>query len=331
MKYTPKISIIIPAYNASNYLAQAIESALTQTYKNTEIIVVNDGSPDDGATAEVAAKYKDRIKYIEKENGGSSSALNTGIKSMTGEWFSWLSHDDLYYPQKLERQVEYLNGLIDGSSAPESYVLFGAYDLINSEGAYIRKSRITDGIRIAEQLEGITDNCFLVAECADKYCFHGCSCLIHKSVFEKTGMFDEHLRLINDLDMWKRIFMGGYNIRYIPEAIVMGRVHSKQVSASIGFSYHNSEQDSFWNDCLEWILNCNAATAIKETALCMFGCAAYKKTRNNEGEKAFDVLLNGKSATEKIPFLIKKHSVILFSRLYNFLKKIYRRLVLAKQ
>ena len=111
MIYEPLVSIVIPAYNASNYLAEAIESALAQTYRNIEIIVVNDGSRDDGATERVALSYGDRIRYFKKENGGSSSALNMGIANMTGEWFSWLSHDDLYEPDKLEKQIRYMNGL----------------------------------------------------------------------------------------------------------------------------------------------------------------------------------------------------------------------------
>ena len=118
--YMPKISIVIPAYNASNYLAEAIDSALAQTYPNVEIIVVNDGSKDDGATRAVALSYGDKIRYFEKENGGSSSALNVGIANMTGEWFSWLSHDDLYVPEKLEKQIESINTLkIDISELPK--------------------------------------------------------------------------------------------------------------------------------------------------------------------------------------------------------------------
>ena len=110
-KYTPKVSIVIPAYNASNYLAEAIESALAQSYQNVEIIVVNDGSKDNGATERVALSYGDKIRYFYKDNGGSSSALNMGISHMTGEWFSWLSHDDLYKPEKLEKQIENINKL----------------------------------------------------------------------------------------------------------------------------------------------------------------------------------------------------------------------------
>ena len=118
--YQPKISIVIPAYNASNYLAEAIDSALAQTYPNVEIIVVNDGSKDEGATEQIALSYGDKIRYFSKENGGSSSALNMGIANMTGEWFSWLSHDDLYLPNKLERQIEYIHSLkIDDRSLSE--------------------------------------------------------------------------------------------------------------------------------------------------------------------------------------------------------------------
>ena len=93
----PKVSVIIPVYNGSNYLSDAINSALSQTYSNLEIIIVNDGSSDNGKTKEIALSYGNKIKYIEKENGGVSSALNTGIKNMTGEYFSWISHDDIFY------------------------------------------------------------------------------------------------------------------------------------------------------------------------------------------------------------------------------------------
>ena len=93
---TPKVSIIIPVYNGSNYLDNAINCALCQTYENLEVIVVNDGSTDEGKTREIALKYSDKIRYFEKANGGVSSALNLGIREMGGEYFSWLSHDDVY-------------------------------------------------------------------------------------------------------------------------------------------------------------------------------------------------------------------------------------------
>src|SRR5665647_567426 len=96
--FYPKVSIVIPVYNGSKYLGEAIDSALAQTYKNLEIIVSNDGSSDNGATERVAKSYGDKIIYLgKKDNGGASTALNAAIKVMTGEYFSWLSHDDMYY------------------------------------------------------------------------------------------------------------------------------------------------------------------------------------------------------------------------------------------
>ena len=105
MEYKPLVSIIIPVYNGDLYLKEAIQSCLNQTYSNIEIIVVNDGSTDGGKSAQIAKEFEGQIRYFEKENGGVSSALNYGISKMRGEWFSWLSHDDLYLPEKIEKQI----------------------------------------------------------------------------------------------------------------------------------------------------------------------------------------------------------------------------------
>ena len=108
-EFQPLVSIVIPVYNGSNYMREAIDSALAQSYERVEVIVVNDGSTDD--TEQIALSYGERIRYFRKENGGVSSALNLGIKEMKGEYFSWLSHDDLYTPDKIEVQIDALRGL----------------------------------------------------------------------------------------------------------------------------------------------------------------------------------------------------------------------------
>ena len=81
------VSIIIPVYNGANYLREAIDSALNQTYQNCEVIVVNDGSDDNGKTEEITLSYGSRIRYFRKENGGVATALNAGIREMQGEYF----------------------------------------------------------------------------------------------------------------------------------------------------------------------------------------------------------------------------------------------------
>ncbi len=102
MREDSLVSVVIPVYNGARYLPQAIDSALGQTYPHCEVIVVNDGSEDGGETRKAALAYGDRIRYIEKENGGVASALNCGIQSMNGRYFCWLSHDDLFLPDKVD-------------------------------------------------------------------------------------------------------------------------------------------------------------------------------------------------------------------------------------
>ena len=105
----PKVSIVIPVYNGEKYMRQAINSALAQTYENTEVIVIDDGSTD--SSAAVAAEYDDHIRFFRQANGGVASALNLGINHMQGDYFSWLSHDDAYRPGKIELQIGELRKL----------------------------------------------------------------------------------------------------------------------------------------------------------------------------------------------------------------------------
>ena len=113
MSFNPSVTILIPVYNGSNFIKQAIESAINQTYTNIEIIVIDDGSTDKGKTEKAVKSFGKKVKYIKKENGGVASALNRGIKEATGEYISWLSHDDIYLPNKIEKEIEVLNNLAD--------------------------------------------------------------------------------------------------------------------------------------------------------------------------------------------------------------------------
>lgn len=286
-QYEPKVSIVIPAFNASNFLGEAIDSALAQTYKNIEIIVVNDGSKDDGATRKVALSYGNKIRYFEKENGGSSSAMNLGIQKMTGEWFSWLSHDDLYYPNKIEAEIEFINSLninFLNEDELQKHICVASADLIDGEGNIIQrfsKRKIESTFKKINSEDG---NIRLIAEPIQAG-FHGCSCLIHRKAFEIVGMFDENLRLLNDMDLWFRFYANNYDIHYLPLVLVKGRVHSKQVSRKIGFSYHNLEQDMFWRRNLKWLEE-NYPNNYEYFSL--YGKTAYKKTRFIEGKKAFE-------------------------------------------
>lgn len=217
-KIGPLVSIVIPVYNGSNYLAEAIDSALNQTYKNIEIIVVNDGSCDDGKTEEIALSYGDKIRYFSKENGGVSTALNLGISKMNGEYFSWLSHDDKYAPTKIENQIRLLNKYKE-----ENLIAICATELIDKDSNSIVKKSLFNGKERISWEEGLVWT-------FQKGAFNGCSLLIPKHVFEKCGVFDEKMRYTQDVFMWIKMFLSKYEMVYENSFDSLMRMHNQQLS-----------------------------------------------------------------------------------------------------
>lgn len=222
----PLVSIVIPVYNGANYLAEAIDSALAQTWPHVEVLVIDDGSTDDGATEAIARRYGDRIRYIRKPNGGVSSALNRGIAEMRGEYFSWLSHDDRYLPQKLERQVAYLR------EHPQTEVLGAGLEVIDAAG------NAKPGYSSGDVIELRTGR-----EVMDHWVY-GCALLIRKSVFDRLGGFNESNRTVQDLEMWLTIVHAGIPIVMLPEVLAQWRHHGESDSFRHRAS-HLAEVDDF--------------------------------------------------------------------------------------
>jgi hypothetical protein len=196
IKKEPLISIIIPVYNGTNFVDKAIQSALNQTYKNYEIIVVNDGSTDDGKTEKAVLKYGDKVLYFKKENGGVSSALNYGIKKMNGEYFAWLSHDDLFYPNYLEEHVNYLN-----HTDRKDIITYTNFNLIDENDELLIDKTIVANLHISDYKLTKTSHwmCLLQGE------INGGSILIPKEAFIKAGYFNEKERITQEKDMWARM------------------------------------------------------------------------------------------------------------------------------
>lgn len=218
---SPLVTIIIPVYNGSNYLRQTIECALSQSYPNIEVIVVNDGSNDDNKTENIAKSFGDKIRYFSKPNGGVSSALNLGIREMNGEYFSWLSHDDLYSSDKVKDAVSLL----------EKYHRLGNRCVAFTGGHYISASgekkanfhkrfaaeRLYSGVQVVETM-------------AKKGTLNGSCMLIPKEALEEAGTFDERLRYSQDALMWYRIFLAGFSLVADNHDNVMYRLHKNQTS-----------------------------------------------------------------------------------------------------
>jgi glycosyltransferase involved in cell wall biosynthesis len=152
-----------------------------------EVIVVNDGSDDGGRTETIAKSYGEKIRYFYKENGGVASALNMGIREMSGEWFSWLSHDDLYMPNKIEGQVEFLEHNLGLKVISCNFEIIDEFG--NVVGTYINSATpvIRNGRDVLEAW------------------IYGCALLINRACFETAGLFNVENKTTQDVEMWLRL------------------------------------------------------------------------------------------------------------------------------
>ena len=254
MTKNPKVSIIIPVYNGSNYLKEAIDSALNQTYENVEVTVVNDGSNDNGKTEALAKSYGDRIKYYYKENGGVASALNYGIKTMSGDYFSWLSHDDVYFPEKIQTQID----TIKFYSYP--VILYSDFEFIDENSNFLR----------IKKSKSFTKNKFRIS-LITSHKIHGCTLLIPKECFEKYGYFNEKLMTVQDYELWFR-FAKQYKFIHIPRVLIKSRLHKSQGSYKLN-SIKVKETNLYYKWAIEKLLkedNRNSKIYLKFIILLVF-------------------------------------------------------------
>ena len=210
--FNPMVSVVVPVYNGANYLGAAIESVLRQTYSNIEIVVVNDGSNDDGATERVALSYGKRVRYFFKSNGGVASALNRAISEARGEYISWLSHDDLYTADKIERQISFLTE----QPEPGRCIVYGDYTVFSDNSG--------PGTPIAMPTVEPEDFRYFITV---QNILHGCTLLIPKLAFERHGWFNEHLITTQDYDLWFR-FAATERFVHLPGVVVRSRYHAEQ-------------------------------------------------------------------------------------------------------
>lgn len=178
----PLASIIIPVYDGANFLRTAIESAINQTYPNVEIIVVNDGSTDNGASEAIALTYPN-VRYLKKENGGVASALNFGVMNSNGQWIYWLSHDDVYSSTRIEDDMEFV------SHNREAKVLYSDFYKIDDSGVIfdVAKFKIDKIVSVRQVLE--------------QNGMHFCAITLHRSIFEEVGFFNERNWTMQDVEM----------------------------------------------------------------------------------------------------------------------------------
>lgn len=212
-----KVSIIIPVFNAEKYLEECIESALNQTFKDIEIIAVNDGSND--GSLEILRRFSDKIKIISKSNGGAGSALNAGIKIASGEWIKRLDADDVLYPNCVEDLILEAEKLENKTQT----ILYANYDYSDPDGRIISKKIETN----YNDIDKFNFNVMLL----DHLIGLPTTSLIHKSTLEKFGLFTEVRTTAEDVELWTRYGLK-HNCRFrlVPKTVAKYRLHINSVT-----------------------------------------------------------------------------------------------------
>lgn len=212
-----KVSIIIPCFKQAHFLAQAVDSALAQTHAELEVVVIDDGSPDD--TAAVAARYAGdpRFKYIRQENTGLPGARNRGIRESSGDYLCFLDSDDTYTPTKVARQA----ALLDAD--PQ---LGWAYcDIVTVDEA---GAALPDQFSIASTKRDLSGDLFTSLMLGGYFPPH--TVMIRRSVLDAVGGFDPELGGHADYELWLRVAGAGYRAAFVPETLAHYRVHGSSMS-----------------------------------------------------------------------------------------------------
>lgn len=217
----PKVTVVIPAYNAMTYLPETLDSILNQTFTDFEVLIVNDGSTDQ--IAAWAAEISDtRVKVISQENQGLPGARNTGITHAKGEFVAFLDADDLWESTKLKKQVDCLD------SKPEVGLVYTWTLLVDQQGK-------STGTVTASHVEGNVWEKLLLGDVVGS----GSSAMIRRNCFETVGLFDTELSSIEDCDMWVRI-AAHYPLAVIKEVLVYYRQHPSNMSRDYDRMMQNS-------------------------------------------------------------------------------------------
>lgn len=220
---TPLVSIVIPAFNAAAFLSETLESALSQTYPNIEIIVVDDGSTDN--TRDIVARCAtSAVQYLHQSNAGVSAARNAGFRHSHGEFVCFMDADDWFYPENIAAKVSAMQHhasaalvhaaveVTDGALQPTGHVMRGKSGKV-----------LSDLLQYAPPAIPCPSNA-----------------LIRRSALEQVGLFDTQLSTSADYEMWLRL-ASAFDVIALPEVLVKYRVHAAGMFANLALQVHDME------------------------------------------------------------------------------------------
>ena len=215
------VSVVIPNYNYARYLRGTIDSVTVQTFPDIEIVVVDDGSTD-GST-EILESYGERIRAIFQQNQGVSAARNNGVAASTGEYVAFLDADDLWLPEKIEKQLQRF------ADDPNLGLVHVGVDEVDADGNSL--------LQRLEGLEGeIADELLMLKR--EGVLGGGSGLMVPRTVFGEVGGFDTRLSTSADWDLFYRI-AGRYRVGFVPEILLKYRFHDTNMRANVGVMEHD--------------------------------------------------------------------------------------------
>tara|TARA_Y100000389_G_C17428066_1_gene500816 strand:+ start:672 stop:1499 length:828 start_codon:yes stop_codon:yes gene_type:complete len=194
------VSVVIPCFNRIKTLSRSIDSVVNQTYKPSEIIIIDDGSTD--GTRDFIIKSYPNIKYFFQPKKGVSSARNKGIRESSSDWVAFLDSDDEWLPQKLEKQINQLG------KHSEIFI------------SHTNEIWIRNGVRVNQMKKHQKYGGYIFDKCLDICRISPSSVLIHKKVLKDVGVFDETLQVCEDYDLWLRI-TSKYSVLFEKELLII--------------------------------------------------------------------------------------------------------------
>jgi glycosyltransferase involved in cell wall biosynthesis len=208
MENSPRVSIVLPTYNGARYLRQSLDSCLSQTYRNIELIVVDDGSSDQ--TPQIVNSYEDpRLRYVRHpRNKGLPTALNTGFDRATGDYLTWTSDDNMFLPDAVEKMVRF------AEAGHHAFVFCDYYRFTGADTSL-------GTVRVA-----LPDDPPLDKDNYIGYCF-----LYSREVRDRVGDYDPNTRLAEDYDYWIRISKQ-FPLTHLNEPLYLTRFHDKSLYAT---------------------------------------------------------------------------------------------------
>jgi glycosyltransferase involved in cell wall biosynthesis len=206
MSGTPRVSVVIPAFNHGRYVGEAVRSALDQSYPDLEVIVIDDGSTDD--TREAIRGFGDRVRYFHQENRGLAAARNRGIGESRGDFVAFLDADDLWLPRKLERQLEVFD------RHPSVRLVYAGVFHVDCEGRVLQEIQPRHRGTTVSQL--LLDNVVIGS---------GTTAVVPRECLKELGGFDECFSVCEDWELWLRIARR-YELDYVDAPLAKYRLHA---------------------------------------------------------------------------------------------------------